>query len=215
MLGSHDTLTYLESKSWVCNCLSRLWRTQGYTIREQYALGIRMFDIRLRQSGNGWVPCHGIVDLRFKFRNIFEICALMRNSFPEAIYRIVLERGAENEFKRQTVGSNLCKRFPNLWRVDIKRYDDWMGAVDNNNQSLYDRGYKFALANTWEEPNVECHGTVTAKNFWKVDLRTEAKRINDGLDIFKDSCSLVDAMLSKERLYLLDYCAEAYYIWSV
>ena len=51
-------------------------------------------------------------------------------------------------------------KYKNLWRVDIKDSKKWMGEIFNNNKSLFDRGYKFALVNTWTYPAHELHGSI-------------------------------------------------------
>lgn len=150
---------------------------------------------------------HGIVNLESPFGQLAELCHCMELYFPEAIYRIVLERSnrtGEMRFLQQSHG--LCELYPNLWRIDIKADKYWLGKYGNNNQALYDRGYKFALVNTWEKPAYELHGKVTKDNWYKVSLKKEAKRINGGLDFFMDKEKLKQMMGSKDELYFLDFC---------
>ena len=138
-------------------------------------------------------------------------------NYPEAIYRIVLEKGGklvQKKFKKES--KNLCKKYPNLWRIDIKSTKYWLGGVDNNNQNLYNRGYKFALVNTWEPPCYEEHGTLTIKNLFSFNIKDEAKSKNQN-GIFKNVPisslqsikDLVD-LQTKDTLYFIDYCTNEY-----
>lgn len=204
MIGSHDTFTYLDSSNCLMNKLTRYWRTQCKTIEAQYAFGVRMFDIRVVRDNNKWRAAHGMAKLKKSWRSLHAICAYMENKFPEAIYRLVFERGNQEEvFRKQATG--LCKEFPNLWRVDIKSTKNWMGAVENNNDSLYERGYLFAKVNTWEPPSCEPNAQLTIKNFYKFNMKKEDKKLHE--TFFN---GLKEVLASKENLYFLDYCTNEY-----
>lgn len=209
MIGSHDSFTFEKSTSWIYNKGKRWWKTQGKNIEEQYAFGIRLFDIRVYRDGAKWRTCHGKVNLRTTFNALEEICLWMESHCPDAIYRIVLEKGDASEFLKQA-NPILPLKYPNLWRVDIKDSGKWSGEVRNNNQALYERGYKFALVDVWTPPAHELHGFLTSKNFYKMDLRKEAMRINGGLEFFKDREKLKAMLESKDELYFLDYCTGEY-----
>lgn len=211
MIGSHDTFTYLPSTCWAFNHAKRWWKCQCNTINEQYAFGIRFFDIRVARHNGKWHFAHGLVTLKSNIDSIRGICSYMQKAFPEAIYRIVLERGdATDELRFIQETNSLYKEFPNLWRVDIKREKVWMGKYGNNNEYLYHKGYKFAKVNTWEKPAYELHGTLTKNNWYKMNLRKEAKKINSNLLFFQDKEGLIRMMESKNELYFLDYATNEY-----
>ena len=204
MIGSHNTFTYLTPSCKINNLTKRWWKTQCKTIKEQYDFGVRMFDIRVCLKRSKWTYCHGLVDFKEGKRDLMEICSYMKTYFPEAIYRIVLEKGDKptqrifiNEAKY------LCELYPNLWRVDIKAYKKWNGFIANNNKNLYNRGYLFAYNEVWDTPCHEIHGFVTKNNFLKINLAKEAKKLN------KDTFSKAD-LLSKDTLYFIDYCTNEY-----
>lgn len=235
MIGSHDSYTCCKSTSWWYNHCKKFWKTQKRSVEEQYQWGVRLFDIRVCRDGEIWRTCHGVVNLTKCFKTLREICDYMSTSCPEAIYRIILEKGVENEFKQQAlnnavaamekpkkvsvknplnggigidkINKTLCDLYPNLWRVDIKSTGNYLGTVCNNNKALYDKGYKFAMRNTWDPPSYEMHGQLKASNIFSVDLRKEAKRINT--PIFKGR-EIDDLKNSKEFLYFLDYCTNEY-----
>ena len=207
MIGSHDTFTYEKSTSWINNNCKKWWKTQSKDIFEQYKFGIRFFDIRVYRDNCCWRTCHGKVNLRTTFNTLEDICKWMYINFPEAIYRIVLEKGDTTDFLNQSKNFN---KYKNLWRVDIKDSKKWMGEIFNNNKSLFDRGYKFALVNTWTYPAHELHGNINTNNFYKIDLRKEAKKINSNLEFFKNTSKLKEMINSKDELYFLDYCTNSY-----
>lgn len=224
MIGSHDTLTCFKSTSCIYNNAKRWWKCQSKTIGEQYARGIRMFDIRVYWDNNKWRGAHGKAGLKATWKSLKDICEQMKKIAPEAIYRIVLERTSdegETEFLSQTIFNKenslsqdtLCDLYPNLWRVDVKSSKKWNGCVCNNNQALYDKGYKFAKAEgTWTQPLAyELHGSVNMSNFYKVDLRKEAKKITGDLyKKWKDEGKLQEILESKDVLYFLDYCTNEF-----
>lgn len=225
MIGSHDSFTYLKSTNYFYNFYTKVWKTQELDVPTQYALGVRMFDIRVRRDNGNWRVCHGICDLKMTFPSLESICVYMQKNCPEAIYRIVLEKGNDRMFKVEAcsckmlnpknvcnvgltaeannyITCNLTQKYPKLWRVDVKSTGCWTGTICNNNQDLYDKGYKFALNNTWEEPAYELHGIVTSKNFYKINLKKEAKKVQEDL-CNKYSCD--ELYKSKDKLFLIDY----------
>lgn len=218
MIGSHDTFTYLKPCNTIFNIGKRWWKTQCKTIEEQYKFGVRFFDIRVCLDLDKDIPwrycwryCHGIVNFNGYKRTLNDICLYMKSYFPEAIYRIVLEKGDSSVIDLFTTEAEyLCKHYPNLWRVDIKSTGNWMGSVCNNNQNLYNIGYKFAKVDTWATPAHELHGSIIAGNFYKTNLKKEAQKINGGLEFFKDPQKLKDMITSKDELYFLDYCTNQY-----
>lgn len=214
MIGSHNTFTYLDSTNCLYNKAKRWWKCQGKNIQEQYNFGIRFFDIRIFWNKNKWRACHGKVNLTKTWSSLRDICTEMKDKYPDAIYRIVLEKGDPSEFHNQINekidGKNLIDTFPNLWRLDAKELETWNGVYGDNNQSLYDRGYKFAYKNVWEYPAHELHGFLTWKNFYKMNLKKEAKKINNKLGFFKDKNELKEMIEDKTTLYFLDYCTNEY-----
>lgn len=219
MIGSHDTFTYLKSTSWIYNNCKKWWKCQKDSIEDQYKFGIRFFDIRVVRDDNKWRAAHGACKLKKTWKTLDELCAYIGVNFPEAIYRIVLESGNRDQFLKE-VGygkpklETLCGKYPNLWRVDIKDDKVWMGKYGNNNDALFARGYAFAKVNTWEEPAYELHGNISGSNFYKADLRKEAKEINSRLIFFMDRPDAEEHLRynleDKTHLYLLDYCTNKY-----
>lgn len=218
MIGSHDTMTYLKSTSWLYNNCKKYWKCQCKTLDEQYKFGIRMFDFRVYLSKGKWKFAHGKVNLSHKgFPTLLSLVEFMKEKYPLAIYRIWLEKGDDDdiaEFKRQTEiikkkieeGNNYL-----VWKIGIKSYKEWQYGIFNQNQKLYDMGYKIALNDTWTYPNYELHGSFNDfSDLFTVDLRKDAEKVNSQFDFFSDKEKLKEMLESKEKLYFLDFCTNQY-----
>lgn len=210
MIGTHDSFSYLPAQG-IANLLPRLWRTQSASLLEQYASGVRMFDLRIRldRTNTKWQACHGLARFNWHWDRVADLCRYIEKHFPKAIYRIVLDRGNRDEedyFRYQS--EHLCEHFSRLWRVDIRRSGRWDGAVCNNNAELYKEGYLFAMVNTWECPAFELHGKLTWRNALTLDLHKEARRINATLPVMTDDEAYAEDTMNKENLFLLDYATE-------
>lgn len=160
MIGSHNSLTYMEPRFWVFKLFKRYWKCQMYDLREQYEAGARFFDIRVRcnKRKQAWVPCHGIVDLKGPlFPSIDDIHVFME-SYPDAIYRIFLERGDKYDevaFSWQCFA--LADRHPNFLCAGVKKSGNWMGFYRNEE---LEAKYPFLSYEPWTEPNRELHGFI-------------------------------------------------------
>lgn len=215
MIGSHCTFTYLEPIHKIYSLTECWWKTQCKNIIEQYNFGIRFFDIRVCfTKKNRWTLCHGRVNFKYSERTLYDYCLFMASYCPEAIYRIVLEKG---DFNDRSIFINealdLCNKFDNLWRVDIKSYKAWYGYICNNNKKLFDTGYKFALSDPWEEPSqILClHRSIDGLcDMLHTDLKEEAKGINNVFSFFHNKEELKKVLESKDELWILDYCTNNY-----
>lgn len=145
MIAAHDSFTYLKSEDSLSEMFSFFWRCQTRSIRELYNLGIRFFDIRIvRNMKRGyinkfilhkediptWSIAHGVAEIKdkelyslssTKFYTIEGICNYFELAFPEAKYRIMLERDSKrykNQFIEEITG--LEKHYKNLLWYGIK-----------------------------------------------------------------------------------------------
>lgn len=102
MIASHDSYTYLPSTNLLFNIFKGPWKAQTKTIQEQYAAGVRYFDIRIKRetirNKNLWRLCHGLANLEFVFSSIKNICAYF-DTLDGTYYRIILEKGNEEDKK--------------------------------------------------------------------------------------------------------------------
>lgn len=111
MVGSHDTFTYLDAINPLVNTISGFWRCQTLTVLEQYKLGVRYFDVRIkRDTLDGrqvWRCCHGLAEFDKVFSNLKSICTYFKNSLKGCMIRLVLEKG--NQEDRDIFSSELSE----------------------------------------------------------------------------------------------------------
>lgn len=68
MLGSHNSISYLPIKNKGLRKYTKIWSDcQKLTLLEQYSLGVRYFDIRLRLIDNQWHLCHNRIDYGYLY----------------------------------------------------------------------------------------------------------------------------------------------------
>lgn len=177
MLGSHNTFTYKSAKWKIFNLFSNFWRCQDKTIDEQYNLGVRYFDIRVRKIKNGYQICHGIIDVKRTFMSLDEICYYIGLNYPNSTFRLVLERGDKSEFLRNV---EFIKTFKNLDEVIIKK--PWK-TIYKRKEALPIIEYSFE---DW-----------TWKNLFKCLYKNLIKN--------KEKISIKDALEDKSTIHLMDY----------
>lgn len=105
MIGSHNSFTFKKSTRRLFNAFKCFWRCQDKTIQEQYNAGVRFFDLRVyHKSSHAWGIAHGLVNLYGGFGTVEAILYYMHGQFPDAHFRLILEKGSDNdeeEFKDQ------------------------------------------------------------------------------------------------------------------
>lgn len=98
MIGSHNTFTFLSPKYKFFNLFKWLWRCQDKTIEEQYKTGVKYFDIRVSpRAKGGYYSAHGLVNLNRWYVSFSVFLTAMKCHYPNAKYRIILERGNTKE----------------------------------------------------------------------------------------------------------------------
>lgn len=99
MIGSHDSFSFLKAENPIFNLFSSFWRTQTLNIKEQYNVGVRYFDIRVRETDGQWQICHGLVDfVNSKYRDLETIVKGLHTLYKDIRIRLILERGNEGRF---------------------------------------------------------------------------------------------------------------------
>jgi len=133
IIGSHNTMTYLEPKSWFWKIFRFMARCQRKTYKEQYLLyDVRAFDLRLYFDDDGrcWFK-HGPV--WYKTFSILEILTFF-NEMGDCYVRILLEETksdskkdnaelAETRFK--SICNTIENLFPNVRFLGGERKYDW------------------------------------------------------------------------------------------
>lgn len=203
MIGAHDTFTYLNAEDLAINIFKPFWKCQQYdpaTLYNKY--GVRFFDIRVCRNKTAslagiigklfkkkkftWATAHGLAEFKQNFNTIEDVFKYMKKNFPEAQYRLVLERCSKdekNEFCKQVnswIANNGAKltsaNYKCSW-IGIKK--PWSQMYINNN--LYPRNVKDYCCRLFNW-NTEASLAENIRNF-KADytIETWAKRNNPKL----------------------------------
>ena len=99
MIGSHNTMTYLKPQKWWMKLINFTSKCQSKDIEEQYAAGVRYFDIRVCIGEHDSLPTHyghGLIRYKIEQQPILQ-GLLLRNG---AVGRIILEKGDAEAFRR-------------------------------------------------------------------------------------------------------------------
>ena len=142
ILGSHNSMTYLESHSIFMNIFKFCWRCQTSDINTQLLKGVRCFDIRIRLENDYWVFAHGRSILKSTTQNGLDGLDGLLNylnkyavSTSNKIYiRLILEESKENLKQEEAfvkkVKEIYNKYTPNLIFFEFTRKFDWKVLVD-------------------------------------------------------------------------------------
>ncbi len=183
MIGSHNSFTYLKPIKKIYKFFSWFWKTQNKTIKEQYKIGVRYFDVRVRQDNNHWVVCHGKVDLDLKFSSLEELCIIFQN-MDNCKLRLILERGDDYKFKQEI--KNLINKYSVLSFIGIKK--GWE-ELFNNDPIIFDYTYTPWLSglNFWQN--------IKRFNF----LSTIKRHAN------KHNVRITPMLIKDKYVYFMDY----------
>lgn len=124
MVASHDSMTYSEVKNKIYKLFSGIWKTQELPLIAQYKK-VRYFDIRIyKDRKHKWRTCHGKVDFIYTFDTIEDLCEEMKSRFPEAYFRIILEKYKDEDEVWDFMEEVSCLKYYNkLDWIIIKK--DW------------------------------------------------------------------------------------------
>lgn len=134
IFGSHNTMTYLKSTSWIYNIFSCFWRCQKLDIYKQFSKGVRCFDLRVRMHDENWVFAHGksIFDSDADILSIIDTLNKISETCNSKVYiRLLLEINEHNSYQENSFIS-LCEllneKYKNNDRIIIfecRRKYDW------------------------------------------------------------------------------------------
>lgn len=94
-IGSHNSFSYLPVRKWWMKYFAFTARCQRVSIYEQYALGVRLFDMRLRFDVSGGIYsrpylCHGLIEYETDWNEIYNILDFL-NQKGDCYMRMALE----------------------------------------------------------------------------------------------------------------------------
>ena len=120
MVASHNSITYSEVKNKIYKLFSGLWKTQELPLITQYKK-VRYFDFRIYKDKNKWRLCHGLVDFIYTYDSISDLCQDIQARFPEAYYRIILEKYQDEQLFDFLNEVNGLTNYSNLDSIIIKK----------------------------------------------------------------------------------------------
>lgn len=118
-LASHNTVTYLPIKQWYLRPFTFMARCQSRSYIEQYKLGARFFDIRVRFDKNGKPYCaHGLAAYDIDpFRIIGELGILADRDEEKIYIRLLLESTSKrNADFQEDFFYGFCKYLDRFYR---------------------------------------------------------------------------------------------------
>lgn len=117
-LGSHNTFTYLPVKQWYFKPFAFMSRCQEVDIWQQYFLGARLFDLRVRFDDNdNPIICHGLAEYKHLDAFIDDVLKKL-NKCKGTYVRVVLElyESDTSRYRRQeTLFRAFCKRIQSTY----------------------------------------------------------------------------------------------------
>lgn len=130
MIASHNSWTFATPKKWWMKLIKFTAKCQNKNIQEQYALGVRLFDLRLK----GRNVCHGLIEYDIDFMTDL----LWLNGKGDAYVRVLCERdGYEDYFKNiMNILIGTCK---NIQFLGGQRKSDWKKLVELPDVGVIDR----------------------------------------------------------------------------
>jgi len=193
MLGTHNSFTFAKTNKFN-ELFSLYWRCQEKTIGLQYNLGVRFFDIRIKNNKhNKWIICHGLATFKeYQFNSIIELCEYIESNFRNLYYRIILENNSNNgkdKFKKEIIG--IENKYKRLLYYALKK--PWICLYDNMNFKEI-KAYNCCLFN-WHVDKSFFY------NLKHINLRQTIKRWakENNLKISEDIIN------NKDILYFIDY----------
>lgn len=136
MLGSHNSMTYLPVKQWYFKPLFWTARCQSKPLYEQYELGARLFDIRVRFDENGYtVLAHGLIEFE---GDVYDALKELNSlASKHKIYvRISLESNSrmKDQYMQEYCFKDFCsyiqRIYTNLIFFGGRRKYDWAPVYD-------------------------------------------------------------------------------------
>lgn len=170
IIGTHNSVTAHPPRKWWMKLGKAIAVTQDKTIYQQYADGIRCFDLRIRLSDDDtWVLCHGLYEVSLDVYDLLYWFRTKAEQNRENVYiRIVLEdkKHCDKEAERFVKFCEWADSFsPYLIFIAGNRKSDWMQL------------YKFGYPNQRQwMPVSSC--AEDAKWYEKAFPRLYAKRMN-------------------------------------
>lgn len=200
ILGSHNSWSFLPVRRWWMKPIAFMAKCQSVDIQEQYELGVRCFDLRVRFDGNILTLVHGIVEYRYDLTEL--LFTLLWLDLQEDCYVRVLH---DVRNKRQADGSSTAefRRFCARLEEEYPHIRFWCG------RNLYDWqvDYDFGIYPTCEERYASVCKPRILDDWWPwIYARLQNKKILEhGTDkdiLLVDFIDINNLNFSKQNLHI-------------
>ena len=128
MIGTHQSLTYAKPLQWYLKPFHFVAKCQERDYKEQYKLGVRLFDIRIKPYKGTWKVAHGCMVFDI---DLYEVLRYL-DSKGDCIVQISLEYNKEpknvdaivDAFSKEV--QNLITNYPNIKFYGFRKKWDWI-----------------------------------------------------------------------------------------
>ena len=123
ILGSHNSWSFLKVKEWYFKPFFWVAKCQNKTIAEQYKLGVRYFDLRLRYNHKtgDFEPAHGLVTFKVEkvthwfIRNLQSLNYCAHTKGEKIYVRVLLETKSPDETEKKKF-TELCEMLESTFK---------------------------------------------------------------------------------------------------
>src|SRR5574344_2058807 len=165
LLASHNSMTYLPFSSKILTPFRSFAQCQNNNIYCQYQSGVRIFDIRVRMSGENPIMCHGFADLKGNvFWNAFDCLQSLQKRKNEDIYVQLVNEDTFHHSSRSDFmkfATFVMNRFnfkfcivssKKLWKIEIDEFpaEDSHPCFWSSQNGLIPRPHQFSVENNPE-----------------------------------------------------------------
>lgn len=154
ILGSHNSWSYLPVKRWWMKPIAFMARCQSVDIQEQYELGVKCFDLRVRFDKDKLILVHGIIEYDYDITELFSNLRWLDNQ-GLCYIRILHDVRNKRQFKNSD-SVEFC-RVCSMLEKSYTHIRFWCG------RNLYDwnKNYDFGIYPTCEEK----YGSVSGRKW--------------------------------------------------
>lgn len=125
ILGSHNSWSFLPPKHWLVKPFAFMARCQSKSIIQQYRLGVRCFDLRIRVDKKDCPHIyHGLVEYDISESEIYEYLAML-DSFGDCYVRVVHEVRTKKQYTQEAVNGFI--KFCDWYRTSFPNITFWCG----------------------------------------------------------------------------------------
>lgn len=146
ILGTHNSLTYAKPTTWLGRLLNTTSQCQELDVNEQYAYGVRYFDVRINR--NTLNVKHGLVTYQVEVPEVLELLNDLSTK-EDPIYvslnyeNSLLERKSKYEPWFKETFSSIATNYPNLVFTGGYAKHPWRKIIDVPAVEMNERYWEF------------------------------------------------------------------------